>query len=258
MAVTTVRVFQTNVLRYRRTFRGSVITTFLNPVLFLTAMGVILGGIIDRGAGSTTLDGFSYIEFLATGLLAAQAMQTGAGDGSWSVMAGIKWMKTYDAMLATPVGIGSLLGGHLLFAALKLLLTSAVFVLVAVLFGAMTAWPGLLAIFPAALTGTAFTAALTAWTSTRQTEQGLTTVFRFGILPLYLFSGTFFPISQLPGWLQPVAYATPLWHGVELTRAVAFGAGTVFPAWMSVLYLLAWVVGGALLAHRWLARRLLP
>ena len=258
MAVATLRVFESSAVRYRRIWRGTVITTFLNPILFLAAMGVILGNIIDRGSGAAALDGTAYIEFLATGLLAAQGMQTGSFDGAWPVMAGIKWLKTFDAMLATPIGVGALVRGHVLFIATKLLATSAVFVLIAVLFGAMDAWPGILTIFPAALTGTAFAALMTAWTATRESEAGLTTVFRFGIIPLYLFSGTFFPISQLPGWLQPVAYATPLWHGVELTRTVGLGAETVFPAWMSIGYLTALVVVGSVLAHRYLQRRLLP
>ncbi len=173
-------------------------------------------------------------------------------------MAGIKWLKTYDAMLTTPLGVGALVRGHVLWLTMKLIVTSTVFVGVAVLFGAMSLWPGVLAVLPAALTGAAFGAAMTAWTATRESETGITTVFRFGILPLYLFSGTFFPVSQLPGYLQPVAYATPLWHGVEMTRAIAFGAPTVFPAWMSALYLLAWVVVGSWLAWRFLLGRLLP
>jgi lipooligosaccharide transport system permease protein len=258
MAVATVRVIEANALHYRRVWRGTVITTFLNPILFLTAMGVILGGIIDRGSGAASLEGFGYLEFLATGLLAAQAMQTGATDGSWPVMAGIKWLKTYDAMLTTPVGVGALVNGHVIWFTMKLVVTSSVFVLVAAVFGAMSLWPGILAVLPAALTGAAFGAAMTAWTATRESETGISTIFRFGILPLYLFSGTFFPVSQLPGYLQPLAYATPLWHGVEMTRAVTFGAPTVFPAWISVMYLLVWVASGTVLARRFLHRRLLP
>jgi lipooligosaccharide transport system permease protein len=258
MATATLRVIEGNALHYRRVWRGTVITTFLNPILFLTAMGVILGNIVDRGSGAATLEGFSYLEFLATGLLAAQAMQTGSTDGSWPVMAGIKWLKTYDAMLTTPVGVGALVRGHVMWLTMKLLVTSTVFVLVAVAFGAMTLWPGILAIFPAALTGAAFGSAITAWTATRESETGITTVFRFGILPLYLFSGTFFPISQLPGYLQPAAWATPLWHGVEMTRAAGFGATTVFPVWMSVIYLTVWIVVGIWLSQRFLGKRLLP
>lgn len=258
MATATLRVVEASALQYRRIWRASVITIFLNPILFLAAMGVILGNIIDRGGGADSLEGLAYLEFLATGLLAAQAMQTGAIDGSYPIMAGIKWMKTFDAMLATPVGVGPLVRGYVTFLTLKLLATTLVFVVIAVLFGAMSFWPGILAIFPGALTGAAFGSAMAAWTSSRESETGITTVFRFGILPLYLFSGTFFPVEQLPGYLQPVAYITPLWHGVELTRAVALGSTTVFPIWMSVLYLAGWVVAGAWLAHRFLLRRLLP
>ena len=258
MAIVTIRVIEANAFRYRRIWRATVITTFLNPVLFLAAMGVILGGIIDRGDGAAALNGLSYLEFLATGLLVAQAMQTGAFDGSWPVMAGIKWLKTYDAMLSTPIGVGGLVRGHVIFLSIKLLATSTVFVFIAVLFGAMPFWPGILAIFPAALTGAAFGAAITAWTATRESETGITVVFRFGIVPLFLFSGTFFPISSLPDYLQRIAYTVPLWHGVELSRRVTFGTETVFPIWTSVMYLAVWIGVGSWLAQRFLAKRLLP
>ena len=258
MAVATLRVIEANALGYRRIWRATVITTFLNPILFLAAMGIVLGGLVNDGPQAASLGGLTYLEFLATGLIAAQGMQTGAIDGAWPVMAGIKWIKTFDAMLSTPIGVGALVRGHVAFLTLKLLGTSAGFVLIALAFGAMPLWPGILAIFPAALTGAAFGAAMTAWTATRESETGITMVFRFGILPLYLFSGTFFPVDQLPDYLQRVAYAVPLWHGVELTRRVTFGTETVFPVWMSVLYLGAWVVVTSWLAKRLLARRLLP
>lgn len=258
MATATMRVIEAGALTYRRVWRGSVITTFLNPVLFLTAMGVILGRGVDDGAGGATLGGLTYLQFLATGLVAAQAMQSGAIDGAWPVMAGIKWTKTYQAMLSTPVGVGALVRGHVGWLFIKLTGTAVVFVVIATLFGAMPLWPGLLAVFPAALTGTAFGAAMTAWTARLERETGLTTMFRFVILPLYLFSGSFFPVSQLPDWLEPLAHLTPIFHGVELTRRVAFGFDAVYPGWMSVLYLTAWVVVASVLAHRILERRLLP
>jgi lipooligosaccharide transport system permease protein len=123
--------------------------------------------------------------------------------------------------------------------------------------------PALLAVPPAVLTGLAFQSTVTAYTVTRENEISLSTLFRFGIIPLFLFSGTFFPISQLPQPLQVVAYLTPLFHGVELVRKIALpGAGssivTSLPVWVHVAYLIVMAVTGIVLASIWLGRRLRP
>jgi lipooligosaccharide transport system permease protein len=111
------------------------------------------------------------------------------------------------------------------------------------------------------LTGVAFTTAITAWTLNQEDDRSLSSLFRFGIVPLFLFSGTFFPISQLPSWLEPVAYATPLFHGVELARKVALpGIGppvvTDMPAWVNLVYLLVMTGLGIYFSIRSLDRRL--
>ena len=258
MAVPATRYFESRALLYRRNWRGSVVTTFLNPVMYLAAMGLGLGTLVDEGAGRQAVEGFAYLTFLAPGLLAATTMQTGANDGAWQVMAGIKWARTYEATLATPIGARGLLYGHLLFVTARLAFTSLVFVVVMALFGAVSVGPGLLAVVPAMLTGIAFAAPTTAFTARLQDVQGLASLFRFGIVPMFLFSGTFFPVTQLPDWLQPVAYATPLWHGVELTRGVALSIGTTWSPWIHVFYLMAWAVVGTFLALRFLRKRLRP
>jgi lipooligosaccharide transport system permease protein len=256
MAHVAVRYYESRALVYRRTWRGNVVTTFLNPVLYLAAMGLGLGTLVDDGAGRQAVEGFAYLTYLAPGLLAATTMQTGAGDGSWPVMAGIKWQKTYEAALATPVGVRDLVTGHLLWVATRVAFTALVFVVVMALFDAVPLGSGLLAIVPAVLTGMAFAAPITAFTSTLKDVQGMVSLFRFGIVPMFLFSGTFFPITQLPGWLQPLAYATPLWHGVELTRGVALDIGTKWSPWINVSYLLAFVAVGTALAVLFLGKRM--
>ncbi len=225
-----------------------MISTFLSPVLFLVAMGIGLGSLVDQGRAD--LGGTPYLSFLAPGLLAATAMQTAAGDSSWPVMAGIKWTKTYHAALATPVGIRDLVVGHLGWVGVRLTFVSLVFVGVMALFGAVEPVGGLLAVPPAVLTGLAFAAATTAYAAFVDNDIGLSTLFRFGIVPMFLFSGTFFPISQLPDWLEPLANAVPLWHGVELSRAAALGGETTWSVAVHVGYLLAWTAGGTLIAFR--------
>lgn len=250
-----LRVVEAGARVYRRTWRGSVISTFLNPVLFLLAMGVGLGELVDEGGGGATLD-LRYLTFLAPGLLAATAMQTAAGDASYPVMAGIKWRKTYHAALATPLGVSDLVVGHLGWVGLRLTFVTAVYSIIMTLFGATTVWEGLLAVPPAVLTGLAFAAPVTAYTARLERETGLATLFRFGIVPLFLFSGTFFPIEQLPDGVEPLAYVTPLWHGVSLCRSFALGLEFPVNPLISIGYLAAWVVIGTLLAIRFMSRRL--
>ena len=258
MTSVAVRVFEVSARAYRRTWKGTAVSTFLSPVLFLTAMGLGLGTLVNRNAGLDSLDGLSYISFLAPGLLAANAMETGASQSAWPVMAGIKWLKTYHAALATPVGVRDLVAGNLAWTAARLAMGAVVFEVISALFGAIPLGAGMLAVLPAILTGLAFAAPVTAYTARSDEEARLTTLFRFGIMPMFLFSGTFFPVSQLPGWLQPVAYATPVWHGVELCRVVALGTASSWPLAAHVLYLVAWMVAGWFFAVRYLEARLKP
>jgi len=252
-----LRVVEAEARIYRRTWRGSVFTSFLNPVLYLLAMGVGLGTLVDANLPQG-LGGVSYITFLAPGLLVATAMQTGAGEGSWKVMAGIEWQQTWKARLATPIGIPSLAFGHLLWATIRVFIVSFSFVIVMVAFGVATPLQSLGALFPAMLVGMAMASVTTAFTSRLKEVAGLPMFFRFVVIPMFLFSGVFFPITQLPGWLQPVAYITPVFHGVELARDIALGIAPAVDPWISVTYLLAWIIGGGILIVAPLRRRLTP
>src|SRR5690554_4990171 len=251
-----LRQVEADYIGYRRTWRGRIISTFLNPVLFLAGMGFALGTMVDRQAGEAQLP-IPFLTFVATGLLAANAMQTGFGEGAWPVMAGIKWRKTFEAVIVTPLAVTDLINGMLIWAGIHLFFTLGVFAAIAVLFEAIEPLPALIALIPAVLGGLAFQATATAITSRLEDETGLTTMMRFGIVPMFLFSGTFFPISQLPDWLEPVAVATPLFHAVELVRKLALPdvgspVVTTMPMWVHVAYLVVMTAAGWLLAIRFL------
>jgi lipooligosaccharide transport system permease protein len=250
-----LRVVEYGARVYRRTWRGSVISTFLNPVLYLLAMGVGLGELVDQGSGTSDL-ALPYLTFLAPGLLAATAMQTAAGDASYPVMAGIKWRKTYHAALATPLEVRDLVYGHLGWVTLRVAFVSVVYAAIMTAFGATSPLEGLLSVPPAVLTGLAFAAAVTAYTARLKDETGLSTLFRFGIVPLFLFSGTFFPVSQLPDWIEWLAYGTPLFHGVSLCRGLALDVPFEVGPWISLAYLAAWVAVGTWLALGNMRRKL--
>jgi lipooligosaccharide transport system permease protein len=218
------RVVEHRALQYLRTFRASITSTFLNPVLFLLAMGVGLGTYVDRsGTATQALGGLSYLQFLAPGLLAATTMQAAAFEATFPIMGGLTWMRTFHAMYATPISPRDIVAGNLVWIALRLTLIATIFVGVMAIFGAAASPLILLGIPAGVLTGMAFAAPIAAFSATQRTPEKFNAVFRFGITPLFLFSGTFFPISSLPAAIQPIAWLSPLWHGVELSRGLALG-----------------------------------
>jgi lipooligosaccharide transport system permease protein len=231
---------------YRRTWRGSAVSSVVSPILYLGALGFGLGSLVDASAGG--VEGVPYFQFVAPGLLAATAMQIASFESTYPVMGAIRWNKQYLAQLATPLSVRDIMTGHLLFIATRIATSCAVYVLVILLFGGGRAPTAILALPAALLVGMAFAVPITAFAARQQNDAGFAGLFRFGIVPLFLFSGTFFPVSQLPVFLQPIAYVTPLWHGVEICRNLMLGTGTVLAAALHVLYLAAWVVGGVVLA----------
>ncbi len=219
---TTRRVIEHRALQYRRTFRASIFGSFGIPVLFLTAMGFGLGGYVDKSADAA-LHGLTYLQFLAPGLLAATVMQTGSFEATFPILGGLQWNKIFHAMFATPIRPADIVYGNVAWIALRLSLVGAVFAIVIVAFGASKSALVVLAVPSAVLTGLAFATPIMAFTATQRTPDRFATLFRFGVTPLFLFSGTFFPIESLPSFLQPVAWLSPLWHGVELCRELMLG-----------------------------------
>lgn len=252
-----LRVFEAEARVYRRTWRGSVFSSFLNPVLYLLAMGVGLGTLVDANLPDG-LEGVSYLTFLAPGLLVGTAMQTGAGEGSWKVMAGIKWQETWKARIATPIGTRGLLYGHMLWSSFRVLMVSVIFAIVMTAFRVAPVIESLLAVFPALLVGVAMASLTTAFTTHLDEVTGLPLYFRFVVIPMFLFSGAFFPIDQLPNWLEPVALITPMYHGVEMARAIVLGTQPAVAPWISITYLTALTVAGLVIAMRPMREKLTP
>jgi lipooligosaccharide transport system permease protein len=233
------RVFEHRFLQYRRTFRASIFSSFLSPALFLAAMGLGLGSYVSSSSQST-LGGVPYLVFLAPGLLAATAMQSASFEATFPIMGGLVWNRIFHAMYATPISARDIALGNLAWIAARLTFISAVFTLVIVLFGAAQSPLVVLAIPAAVLTGLAFAAPIAAFSATQKTPDRFSAIFRFGITPLFLFSGTFFPLTSLPTVLQPLAWLTPLYHGVALTRGLSLGTIVDDPAF-AVVHLIALV-----------------
>jgi lipooligosaccharide transport system permease protein len=252
LAVRQLRFWLTD---YRRTWRGSIYSSVLSPVLFLGAIGLGLGTLVNAHS-RVRLGGVSYLDFLAPGLLAATAMQTAVGECTYPVFGSVKWNRTYQAAAASPLRPADIFHGHLLFCTLRLVMNCAIFMAVAVAFGALRSRGALLALPVAVLTGLAFATPIEAWAVTRTRDSSFAMIYRFGMIPLFLFSGIFFPVSQLPSWLQQVAYLTPLWHGVVLCRGLSLGAVTAGAALTHLGYLAALAIAGIIAGNRSYRRRL--
>jgi lipooligosaccharide transport system permease protein len=252
------RVFEHRALSYRRTWRSSIFTSFLSPVFFLAAMGLGLGGLVDASP-SDALGGVPYVVFLAPGLLAATVMQTAAFESTFPLLGGLVWNRIFHAMHATPIEPRDIALGHLAWIAVRMTMISTIFVAVIVAFGAARSWEVVLGVPAAVLTGMAFAGPISAFSATQKTMDKFNALFRFGVTPLFLFSGTFFPVEQLPIFVQPIAWVTPLYHGVAVTRALSLGTAFDEPLVLAVhlCVLVAFVVGGAWLTVRAVERRMI-
>ena len=253
-----LRVLQHNLWVYRRTWRGSIFSSFLTPVLFLLAMGLGIGTLVGGGSGSTALPtGVTYLAFLAPGLMAGAAMQTASFESTFRTMIGIEWRKGFHAMLATPLRVWDVLIGELGYLGFRLLTITTAFFIVMVAFGVPRASTAILSIPAAMLTGFAFGPVIIAFAATlKGNTNGFNMLFRFVVMPLYLFSGTFFPIEQLPFALRAIAWLSPLYHGVALTRDVTLGTGEAPTTIAHLVVLVVFAAAGVYLAHRNMRKRL--
>jgi lipooligosaccharide transport system permease protein len=249
-----IRMVQRNALVYRRVWRGSVFSSFLQPTLFLLALGFGLGAMVDAG-GVGLPGGASYAEFLAPGLLAAAAMQAAGFESTYPVLGRFMWFRNYEAITATPMSVSDLVLGELAWMALRLTTIATAFVLVMTAFRIPRSPLVILAIPAAVLTGLAFAAPIMAYAATLKHSNPFNVLFRFVITPLFLFSGVFFPVSRLPEPLLRAAWFTPLFHGVQLVRGLALD--DIPPAWpIHIALLTAFLTAGTALAHRTFRRRL--
>lgn len=240
--------------QYKRTWRSSITTSFLYPVLYLAAMGVGLGSLVDKH--SHYVSGVPYLDFVAPGLLAATAMQIGANEAMYPVMGAIKWIRTYFAMLASPLRVIDVLRGHLGWIGVRLATVSTIYLGVVAAFGVARSPLAILALPAAVATGLAFAAPMAAFSATQQQDVAFTAIYRFALIPLFLFSGTFYPVTLLPVWLRPVAYATPLYHGVSLCRDLVLGTASLWPSLGDAAYLVALIIAGYFVARITFRRRL--
>ncbi|MGI5214454.1 ABC transporter permease [Plantactinospora sp. CA-290183] len=244
-------VFEYHLVAYRRTWRAGVFSSFLLPVLTMLGFGLGVGAFVDADVA-----GVPYLEFIVPGLIASTAFQVAIGESSWPVLGNFEWIRIYFAQAAAPLRVRDILGGHLGLVLFRVLTSSAAFLAVAALFGALRS-PWAVATLPLVLLlGVAVATPVFAYSSSVRSDSYLALLFRFGVIPMTLFAGVFFPVESLPAVLRWLAYASPLWHAVDLCRAATLGVAPVWSVPGHLLYLAAWAVGGWLLASWRFRRRL--
>lgn len=243
---------------YRRNWRATAVSSLLQPLLFLLAFGVGFGSLVEgTGRAADATGGVAYLVWLAPALLAVSAVQSAAFESTYPVLSGFKWQRIYHAMTAGPLSPAQVAVGHFGWTVAKMAASGAVYIAIIALFGGV-AGAGILLSLPAAvLTGAAVAAPVMAFAATVENEgSAFNGLFRFVVIPMTLFSGTFFPVERLPGWIQSITWISPLWHGTELARDAALGVWRPLAVVGHLAFLVALLAAGLVLATRFYGRRL--
>lgn len=249
-------------LRGMRSYGWTIVATSLGtPFVYLFALGVGLASLVDAQAGPEAVQGVSFLAFVAPALLATNALMIAAEELSFPMYAGFKWNPIFSGMNAAPIQGGQIVTGSFLAVIIRMLVSGSIYFLIMLAFGAVLSPWAVLAVPGSALAAMAIGAFHASISASLDPDEGqLTMIQRFGITPLMLFSGTFFPLTELPIWLQPIGWVSPLWHGAELGRTLSYG-DLADPAVLGmlavhVIYPLVLVVVGWRLCQRVVTRRL--
>ncbi|HEY9498730.1 MAG TPA: ABC transporter permease [Terrimesophilobacter sp.] len=240
-------------VRAMRAYLQTVIfTSFGNPLVYLFALGVGLASLVPTGVGQV-----SYLVFVAPALLATAAVTVAAEESTYPMMMGFKWNPIFFAMNAAPISGNQIANGMFIGMLARIVPTCTIYFIVMLFFGAVP-WPiGFLSILTATLTGLAIGTVIASYTSRIEEDKGqMAMIMRFGITPMFLFSGTFFPLTQLPVYLQWIGWVSPLWHGAELGRVLSYGYPE--PIWLTaghvgylvILALIGWKVTQGVVSRR--------
>lgn len=246
-------LLERNFLVYRRAWMV-IFSGFFEPLFYLFSIGVGLGRLVGDVVGPNG-EPISYAAFVAPALLGAAAMNGAVYESTFNIFFKLKYAKTYDAILATPMAPGDIAIGEIAWSLIRGALYATGFLIVMVVMGLMPSWWGLLAVPAALLIGFGFAAAGMAATSFMRSWQDFDLV-QLVTLPLFLFSATFYPLSVYPEWLRWTAQLSPLYHGVVVIRGLTLG---LFDWTMvyHVAFLVAMGIAGFVVAARRLEKLLL-
>ena len=248
-----LRVWRRDMESWRKYYKASLVGALGEPILSLLAIGYGLGRFVALDPSGS---GLSYAHFLAPGILASAAMNAASFEATFGSFTRMTEQKTYDAILATPIGIREIVAGDALWAASKATVSGTAVLLVASVAGLVRSpWACVLPLV-ALLVGLVFATMGLVVASRAQAYDFFTYYFTLVISVMYFLSGIFFPLASLPAWAQAVAWCLPLTHAVALSRACV--AGTVgIGAVMHLAVLLVVLAVSYGLAVHWVGRRLI-
>jgi lipooligosaccharide transport system permease protein len=212
-----LRFWQRNVFIFRRIFPESIAVNFLEPVIYLLAMG------FGVGAYLTTIGGLPYLTFVATGLVATAAMFGATFECTYNAYVQMYYEKTYDGAITTPLGVEDIVVGEILWGATRSVIYGTVFLIVIALFGVVRSPLALLVPVLFFLSGLLFSVIAMIFTAVNPSIDYFPFYFALFITPMFMFSGVFFPLDALPAWVGTATWFTPLSHVVALSRALALG-----------------------------------
>ncbi len=229
-----------------------------NPVLYLLSIGVGVGAFIDKSAGPAGIDGVKYLTFLAPALLATAAIQGAIDESVFPTLEGFNWWKNFFGMNATAISGNQIATGVFLASLVRVVGTVVIYWFVMLAFGALESSKAWLAIPTAVMAGVAFGSITQAIAGRLKDENVFFVIFnRFVMMPLFLFSGTFYPLSSMPGYLQWIGWISPLWHSTELGRYLTYGhAMTQSMAITHTVFLFSLLVIGFFSSRRVFTKRL--
>lgn len=254
-----LRVVGGHLVVFRRLWRLVLLSSFVQPMLYLLGLGVGVGALVDRNTGSTeTLGGISYVAFVAPGLMATTAMAVCAAESMWPVMGGLKWRRDYHGIAATPLGARDIVLGHMIWMAMRAGLTGLAVATALAFVDDTRSWGLIPAVAVAMAVGIAFAMPIMAYSVGAEMDGGFPAIQRFVIIPLFLFGGAFYPLAQLPEAVQWFARAFPLWHGVVVARGFTTNEIDAADAGAHLAYILLWAVVGTMISISRLSRRLYP
>ena len=223
-------------IRGMRAYAQTLIATSIgNPLIYLFALGIGLATLVDKGTGD--VGGVSYLVFVAPALLGLAAVTVAAEEFTYPMLIGFKWNPIFFAMNAGPISGAQIVNGIYIGVIARMLPTTLLYFVVMLLFGAVPLATGILIVPIAILAAMSIGIVISSYSAGVENDTSqMALIMRFGITPILLFSGTFFPLTQLPIWLQWIGWVSPLWHGTELGRVVSYGMSE--PLWLSVVHIL--------------------
>ncbi len=253
------RVASWHLTLYRRFWRMNLLSSLVQPMLYLLGLGVGVGSLVDRNVGSGDLLGsVSYVAFVAPGLLVTTAMALGAGESMWPVMGGLTWQRSYHGIAATSLEARDIVLGHATWMAIRCGIAAAAVAVALAFFGETRSWGLIPGVLVAVLVGLSFAMPIMAFSIGVKLDGAFAGVQRFVIIPLFLFGGAFYPLTQLPTVVQWIARVFPLWHGVVIARDFAIGDITWTGIAAHTAYIVAWIALGVVVAIHRLRGKLYP